>query len=365
MCKVEEKGQQIIVNGRFLSQALTGVQRYAHELFTALDRLITSGQISNAQFTVLAPPNMQRLPKWKSIRVRQVGKQTGHIWEQIELPRFAGGHLLFTPSGGAPVLYNRNIITIHDAAPFSTPNAYSRGYRTYYKTLQRLLARSALHILTVSEFSRQELIRHLNLPPSRISVTKLSGQHILSQPPDDGIFSRLSLPNAPYILAVASRNPNKNIAALEAAFTSLNLPDIWLALAGGSNSAVFGKSQDLGSSVRQLGTVTDAELRSLYEHAACFVFPSLYEGFGLPPLEALTVGCPIVVSRAASLPEVFGDAASYFDPCSVPDIAAKLRLALGQDAKSQAPSGKADEYTWERCALQTWAILSRELKTSQ
>jgi glycosyltransferase involved in cell wall biosynthesis len=359
-------GNTVFINGRFLSQPVTGVQRYAHELLSALDDLLISGRISNAQFTVLAPRNLRRSPPWKSIRIRQVGKRTGHIWEQVELPRFVRGHLLFTPSGGAPVLHSRNVITIHDAAIFSTPYAYSRGYRVYYRILQRLLSYSALHVITVSEFSKNELIRHLRLPPDRISVTLLSGQHILRETPDPGIFSRLSLPRTRYILTVSSRNPNKNIPALEAAFASLNLQDVKLLLAGGSNTSVFGKSETLGSSIQQLGTVSDAELRSLYEHATCFVFPSMYEGFGLPPLEAMTLGCPIAVSRAASLPEVFGDAARYFDPSSVTDIATCLSsLLLGNRPKRQKLIEKSNEYSWEACALQTWSILKQKLHTSE
>lgn len=362
MHQTETSRRSVLVNGRFLSQPVTGVQRYAHELLAALDTLICSGQLPEVAVTVLAPHNILRRPPWKSIEFRQIGKLTGHLWEQLELPLFARGQLLFTPSGGAPLFHNRNVITIHDAAPFSTPHAYSLVYRTYYKTLQRLLARTAAQIITVSEFSKKELVRHLRLPPNRISVTMLSGQHILREPPDQSIFSRLSLPKEPYVLAVASRNPNKNIPTLEAAFSSLKLPGVWLVLAGGSNSAVFGKSEALGATVRQLGTVTDAELRCLYENAACFVFPSFYEGFGLPPLEALTVGCPIVVSRAASLPEVFGDVASYFDPHSVPDIAAKISSVLHSNNTSrQQLIEKSNEFSWEKCAAATMSILCRIL----
>ncbi|MGB6132948.1 MAG: glycosyltransferase family 1 protein [Acidobacteriaceae bacterium] len=294
--------------------------------------------------------------------MRTVGRLTGHLWEQLELPLFSRGQLLFTPSGGAPVLHNRNVITIQDAAPFSTPHAYSAAYRTYYKTLERVLARSALHVITGSEFAKRELIRFLPLESTRISVTPLSGEHILREPPDRGVFSRLNLPPEPYILAVASRNPNKNIAALETAFERIEEPGVWMALAGGANPAVFARHGAPGASVRQLGTVTDGELRSLYENAACFVFPSLYEGFGLPPLEALTVGCPVIVARAASLPEVFGEAAVYCDPSSVQDICSSIVSVLrGKRLGPAVQLEKAREYTWARCALQTWSVLSGEL----
>jgi len=328
----------------------------------ALDVLFSSGRLPPTRIVVFAPRNIVHRPSWKTLEIRTVGCLTGHLWEQLELPLFSRGQLLFTPSGGAPVLHSRNVITIHDAAPFTTPHAYSLAYRMYYRALQWFLARSALHIITVSEFAREELVRALALKPARISVTLLSGEHILRESADHGVFSRLNLPPGPYILAVASRNPNKNIGALEAAFARIGEQGVWMALAGGGSHAAFARHQVPGPKVRQLGTVTDGELRSLYENAACFVFPSLYEGFGLPPLEALTVGCPVIVARVASLPEVFGEAAFYCDPNSVQDIYGSIVSVLhGNRLDRQVQLAKAGEYTWERCALQTWSILSREL----
>ncbi len=354
--------RSITVNGRFLSQPITGVQRYAHELLTSLDTLLGRGEIEPVPVTVLIPSDAKILPPWSSIRIRQVGRLTGQLWEQFDLPVHARGSLLFTPCGGAPIAHKRNVITIHDAGIFSTPQAYTAAYRNSYKILQRVLALTAVHIITVSEFSRQELIRYLCLPERKISYTWLSGEHILRCNRDDAVLAKYRLTPGSYILAVGSRNPNKNLHGLVQAFARLPASEVCLAIVGGSNSTIFSGCRDFADSVKELGFISDAELRTLYENAACFVFPSFYEGFGIPPLEALTLGTPVVVSRAASLPEVFGEAATYCDPHSSEDITRQISRVLQNKAPHrEAAIIYASRFTWERCARQTWDILLRAL----
>lgn len=354
--------RSITVNGRFLSQSITGVQRYAFELLTSLDRLLRTGAIEQVPVTVLVPPDARALPDWSSIRIRQVGRFTGQLWEQLDLPIHARGSLLFTPCGGAPLTHRHHVITIHDAGPFKTPAAYTAGYRNYYKLLQKILSFTAAHVITVSEFSRQELITCLRIPPEKITFSWLSGQHILRCQTDSNILKKHNLQTGLYCLAVGSRNPNKNLRGIIAASTHLppNSPE--LVIAGGTNHSIF-KDSHLGcTGVRNLGFVNDNELRTLYENAGCFVFPSFYEGFGLPPLEALTLGCPVVVARAASLPEIFADTAIYCDPHAPQDIARQIAAAFGgkhPDRKSMVDY--ASQFTWERCATETWSILLRSL----
>jgi glycosyltransferase involved in cell wall biosynthesis len=352
----------ITVNGRFLSQSITGVQRYAYEILTALDALLGARAIEPVPVTVLVPSDAKNLPSWPSLRIRKVGRFTGQLWEQFDLPIHARGSLLFTPCGGAPIVHKRHVITIHDAGPFSTPQAYTAAYRNYYKMLQRILARRAVHVVTVSEFSRQELIRCLRIPERKISYVWLSGEHILRFDRDDTVLAKYRLTPGNYILAAGSRNPNKNLHGLMQAFVRLPASEVCLAIVGGSNSTVFAASLDFADSVKELGFVSDAELRTLYEHAACFVFPSFYEGFGLPPLEALTLGTPVIVSRAASLPEVFGETATYCDPHSPEDIARQISGVLQNKAPHrEAAIRYASQFTWERCARQTWDILLHAL----
>ena len=334
------------------------MQRYAFELLSAIDKLLSSNQIEPAAVSVLVPPDVRELPPWQSLRIQNVGRFTGQLWEQLDLAIHAKETLLFTPCGGAPVLHDRHVITIHDAGPFVTPGAYTAAYRTYYKLLQRILSRKASHILTISQFSKDELVRVLGLPESKLSYAWLSGEHILRVKGDESVITRNGLIKGEYVLAVGSRNPNKNLDGLIAAMPFLQDMGVTLVIAGGSNSKIFGDSGRTDQKIKELGFVNDGELRSLYENAACFAFPSFYEGFGFPPLEAMTLGTPVVVSRAASLPEVFGDVALYCDPHSPRDIANSIRDAL----QGKAPSGDtarsyAARFTWENCARETWDIL--------
>ncbi len=355
-----KSAESIVVNGRFFSQPVTGVQRYAVELLRSLDQLLSTGALEPLPVTVLVPPNAAKLPSYSFIKIKQAGRLTGHLWEQCELPLFAHGRLLFTPCGGAPVLYKRNVITIHDAGPFSTPDAFTWFYRNYYKAMQRHLARTAKHILTVSKFSKGELMTALGVADEAISYAYPSGEAFLRWDTDPSVLTRNGLKRGSYILAVGSRNPNKNLAGLVKAFSLLPRTDIQIAIAGGTNPHIFGNSRFPTDSVKLLGFVKDSELRTLYENAACFVFPSFYEGFGSPPLEALTLGCPVLVSDKASLPEVCGGAAVYCDPYDPHDIADKImRILQGERPSLEFRLAHAARFRWSECAQETWKILSK------
>ena len=357
----------ITVNGRFLSRPVTGVQRYAHELLRSLDSLLSTGELEPVPITVIVPPNTNAnlLPSYSFIRIKQVGRLQGQLWEQFELPRFTRNSMLFTPCGGAPVTHKHHVITIHDAGPFSTPQAYSPLYRNYYKALQTYLVRRALHVITVSEFSKQELLKFFRIPDNYVSVTYLSGEHILRYKADESVLARHALQKTKYILGVSSRNPNKNFPGLVRASASFASSNVQIAIAGSTNADIFGESSLTMSAVKELGFVNDAQLRSLYENAACFVFPSFYEGFGLPPLEALTLGCPVIVSSVASLPEIFGETATYCDPYSPDDIASQISKVLRNQHPSQDVAMRhASSFTWERCARETWSVLMMAMKNN-
>jgi glycosyltransferase involved in cell wall biosynthesis len=350
--------RSIAVNGRFLSQPITGVQRYAHELLSALDRLLSAGEVEFVPVTVFTTHGTKALPQWSALNVRPIGRFSGQLWEQIDLAFHARGQLLFTPCGGAPIAQRDHVLTIHDAGTFSTPGSYTRLYRTYYNFLETILARSARHLVTISQFSRHELSRHLRVSEEKISVAPSAAEHVLRFGEDPSVLSRHGLRSGGYVLSVASGNPNKNLRGLIDAARFFESAGLCLAIAGGTNSAIFSDGAPPGRTVKKLGFVNDSELRTLYENAACFVLPSFYEGFGMPPLEALTLGCPVVVSRAASLPEVFGSAATYCDPYSSEDIARQVIRVAGGDHPSREDAAKhASTFTFEKSARIVWSIL--------
>ena len=294
---------KLAINGRFLTQRLTGVQRYALELVRALDRLIDKGDpaVKDLSIFLLTPPKAERVPL-AHIPIMPVGQLRGHAWEQLELPRYARGSFLLNLCNTAPVGKAQQMVTIHDAAVYGVPQAYSRTFRALYKTLLPTLSRTSQSIVTVSEFSKRELIRYCHVPEDKITVVYLGKEHLFSQEADARVFAKHGFGTRPFLLAVSSLSPSKNFAGLVRALTKLGETHFDVVIAGGTNPAVFSQHTDpLPKSVKYLGYVSEGELKALYEGATGFVHPAFYEGFGLPPLEAMACGCPVVASNAASL----------------------------------------------------------------
>jgi glycosyltransferase involved in cell wall biosynthesis len=353
------------INGRFLTQATTGVQRYAAQLVQALDRQLTgnAGLRSRYRLQLIAPrtPPPRALPL-QHIPTVTTGRLGGHGWEQLELPIHSRGRLLLNLCNTAP-LAGQTVVAIHDASVFAVPEAYSLAFRTWYRTMLPVLGRRAQQVVTVSEFSRGELSRLAGIPPEKVVVIPLGAEHLLETPADLSILARLPIMPERYILAVGSRSPHKNLQAAIRAVSQLDSDRLPLVIAGGSNRRIFaGQDGDVGR-FHEAGYVTDGELRALYEHAACFVYPSLYEGFGLPPLEAMACGCPTVVSNTTSLPEVCGDAALYCDPRNPEDIAAGLRMLIQvparRDELRRRGLARAREFTWGRAAGALLDLIAR------
>jgi glycosyltransferase involved in cell wall biosynthesis len=365
--------QTIFINGRFLTQATTGVQRYAAELTQALDGLLCSGEISPAAYRVvlLVPRGARQDLPLKQIQVERVGWFGGHAWEQIDLRRHhtqTRGVVLFNPGNTAPIGVPNVVVTIHDAGVFAAPQAYSWTFRTWYRLMHRSLLRHASGIITVSAFSREQLEKYAAAPMSRTEVIPPGAEHIVRLDADRSVLDRYALGERPFVLAVSSLNPNKNFKLIIDALPYLPdlLEGVDFVVAGGTSPRIFRNgSAGFGPNIKYLGYVTDRELKALYQAATAFVFPSLYEGFGLPPLEAMSCGCPVVVARAASLPWVCGDAALYCDPHDPEDLAQKIRMVIG-DQKLQADLrakglARARDFSWPQCARGTFRLLDEVL----
>jgi glycosyltransferase involved in cell wall biosynthesis len=353
----------IAINGRFLSQPITGVQRYARELVRALDEMLHGKEIDSngCEVELLVPTGYGASFKTKFIQLREVGSFQGQIWEQFELPFHCKKNLLFTPCCGAPVIHKDHVITIHDAGIYATPDAYSAKYRAWYKGLYKSLLAKTRKVITVSAFSKSQLSHWFGINPDKIAVTHLGCDHIDCSWTDRSFLNQYELQKFSYVLAVSSRNPNKNFNGILTSIQFLRNSNYKFVIAGGSNSRIFRNSRDLPSSVVEVGYVNDAQLRALYENAACFVFPSFYEGFGLPPLEAMSLGCPVVVSQAASLPEVCGDLAYYCDPNDPKDIAKQIEAALTESVNKLDLISHARLFQWRNCAKQTWEIIQKTI----
>ncbi|MBB6671721.1 glycosyltransferase family 4 protein [Cohnella nanjingensis] len=359
----------VYVNARFLSQPITGVQRYAVELVKQWDRLLDEGEIDpgRCRFTLLAPPNILHEPELRRMKIERVGRLKGHAWEQFVLPYRARDGLLVNLCNTGPLAARDQIATIHDTAVYEHPASFTFAFRNAYKIIQNGLGRRARKIITVSQFSKSQLMQHCRVKEHKIHVVSLGKEHMQEVQADAGVYARHGLKPKAYILAVSSMNPYKNFAGIARAIELLGERDYEIVIAGARNAKVFGPMDMRGAEkIKWVGYVTDEELKALFEGAACFVFPSYYEGFGLPPLEAMACGAPILVSAAASMPEVCGDAGLYFDPHDPGDIARTIEMAMGDAELRQSlrESGyrRAAAFSWDRCARQTLDVIKEAVQ---
>ena len=351
------------VNGKFLSQQTTGVQRYAAEIVRAWDEGLNDGWIDRDRFSICvhAPRGILHKPAYKHIAV-EVGNTRGRVWEQIELPLRTRGGFLFSPYAAAPVLRPRHAVTIHDAGAAATPYQYSRQFRAYCSIVFRWLGHSCAPIFTVSEFSRGELERFYSISSEKVKVVPPGCDHLLRVSPDAGILARHNLKKDGYVLGVSSRSIIKNFDGLSQAFHKLARNGLKLAVAGGIRRHLCGPgTASTGPDVVELGYVTDAELRCLYENAALFAYPSFYEGFGIPPIEAMSCGCPVLVARSSSLPEACEDAALYCDPANIDDIANGMARILDEAMLAQELRRRGAQRSAQLTARNSAARLWSEL----
>ncbi|WP_088279090.1 glycosyltransferase family 1 protein [Ideonella sp. A 288] len=352
----------VVINGRFLTQPVTGVQRYAREVLRAMDAELARGDRSLPTLGLLAPAGTN-LPPLAHIQARCVGRLRGHLWEQLELPWHSRGQLLWGLASTGPIAKARQSITVHDAAVVRMPQTYSPAFRAWYRLVLARLGPRLPIIMSVSRFSAAEATACFGVPAQRTRVTLEGWQQNERLVPDPSVLVRHGLLNRPYILAVSSPTPNKNFQAIVDALTLLGEAAPVCVAVGAADPGVF-RGATLSLSLRHVGRVSDAQLLALYRHARCFVFPSFYEGFGLPPLEAMAQGCPVLASTAEAVREVCGDAARYFAPDRPAELAALLGSVLADASlgasMSTAGLQRAAGFSW-RAAARVHLDAMREL----
>lgn len=359
--------QTISLNGRFLGQPLTGVQRFALELTRALDRRIGAGMLPealrDARWRLLAPQDTPDNHEFQHIALARFGPFSGHLWEQISLARRAAGDILVGFGGSGPLLHRRQLVVIHDVTIFRHPEAFSRAYRTAHKLLGFGLTRTA-RIATVSHFSRGELGTIFGIAPETIPVLHNATDHFSGLAPDEGALRRLGLEGTNFLFMLGTLKPNKNVDFAIRAFDALGDRGWKLVIAGAlDRSGVFkADAPAMAENLIFTGRLTDAEIVALERRARAFVFPSLYEGFGIPPLEAMTQGCPVLAADIPPVREACGDAALYFDPrdrTSLEEAISQIIDADG-DALGLAEKGHANlaRFSWDKSAETLLATLS-------
>lgn len=349
---------KIVINARFLTQPITGVQRFAVEICKELQK-------KNENIVFVCPSNILHKDIAQLLKVKVIGYNTGHLWEKIDLPvylRLHGNPLLINLCNTSPLFYSNQIVTIHDMAVFENPSWFTKKFVLLYKFVYPLMVLNSKKVLTVSEFSRKEIQKYLNVKIDKIEVIYNSVDHCR-------VFTGESQNKyGKYILCVGSVEPRKNLKNLIKAFDLASLPDDYnLVIVGGKNklfnSLPLDDSPKLLDKVIFTGYVSDEELSYLYQHAKVFVYPSLYEGFGIPPLEAMFYGCPTIISNTSSLPEVCGDASLYINPYHTQSIVTQIEhLLSNKDTRDKLVADgykQVLKYSWKESGMKLYKLVSK------
>ncbi len=337
----------IYINGRFLTQRVTGVQRFAREIVKSIDEQKSAwGDIN---FVLLVPSNYDKTFTLKNIQI-QIVKGTGnYYWEQIKLPLFLGKHkdyyLLSLCNVSPLLLKRRNVVTVHDLAIIDHPEFYSKKFVSAYKFIYKHELKNASCIVTVSEFSKNKIAKHYKVPSDKITVAYSAVNTDLGEDSIklNDIFDTV---DKPICFSVGSASKNKNMKyVIECAKKNQD----YLFVVSGERNKVFSSTnctdEKLPDNVRMAGYLNDNQLRCLYKNCDCFLFPSIYEGFGLPPLEATSYGCKkIIVSDIPTMREIFGDSVNYVNPLDYKNV-----ISL-KDAKSFDYENINKRFSWGKSA---------------
>ena len=358
------------INGRFLGQPQTGVQRYAGEMTRAIDaRLCADDALARRMRWCLAvPADDMAVPPLGAIALRRSRHGKGQLWEQLLLPAAPGGLLNLANRG--PIAHGRQIVCLHDANVFLEPSSYSRSFRLAYRAALPLLARRAAAVTTVSAFSAAMLARYRVTAGGRPATVIPNGhEHALRWDARRSAFSAPGRFPRPFVFALGSRARHKQIDLLLALAPALDALGLDLVVSGGSSAIFAGPERRAGGAgnVHHVGFVGDDDLAALFAQALCFAFPSRTEGFGLPLLEAMVHGAPVVASDCASMPEVCGDAVLYAPPsdreawlAQFSRLAADPELRAGLRARGRA---RYPRFSW-RAGADAYIALALQLSAA-
>lgn len=337
----------IYINGRFLTQQTTGVQRVAYEISS---RLIQRGN----GFIFLCPKKTLNFDT-KEFNIIKFGWFSGQLWEQIDLPIYLWKRkyrAVVNFCNSAPILCSKKIITIHDMAIKRGKEWYSLKFRLWYNLMFFFNIRPNNIIITDSFFSKKEILSYF--PKVMPKVIYLGGFVIKNH---------FAIKNENVFLAVSSVEPRKNIQTILEAFRLLENTDIELNLIGGKSSVFKSLNISVPKNVKLLGRVSDEELKYYYQQSNAFISASLYEGFGLPILESQSYGLPCIISDISVYRELFRESAIYFNPLSAEELAQRI-MALYSDKSIenhyiQLSLLNKEQFSWDKSADEYFEVISQ------
>jgi glycosyltransferase involved in cell wall biosynthesis len=352
------------INGDFLTLQPTGVARYAHEVTAQLDALIGEGHpltrglnieliVPRARTAAFANIPSRLVPEFNRPRLPQV-------WVQLQLPAHVKSGLL-SFCNLAPVAVRRQIVCIHDMHTRIMPESYGRLFRLAHRAILPLLGRRAARITTVSGLSREHLVHYGIAPWSKIVVTHNGSNHTQNW---SAARSQLTArPARPFVMCLGRPQKYKNVELmlrLAPALDRLGL-DLWMA--GDIDTSALQKEHGhLPVNVRLLGRISDDDFAQALSQAVCFLFPSRIEGFGLPAVEAMALGCPVVASTSPCLPEVCGDSALFADPDDldgwVQAITKLKENSALRNAMVTKGRARAASYSWRAIAIRYLELMA-------
>jgi GT2 family glycosyltransferase/glycosyltransferase involved in cell wall biosynthesis len=339
----------VIIDARAAARReIGGVERVTMEMAARLPRLRPD------RYAVMRPP-------------MAFAYRAGHLWEQALLPAATRqARVLYCPANLAPAVSRRTVVVINDLAALRHPGWYSPVYASYQQQILPLLARRARLVIAPSEFSRRELHEGLNLDPERIAVVPHGVDGRFSPSADPEPVRRAYGLDRPYVLVVGTRIARKNLTSLETARARLHEHGIDLVSAGSGRAYMRAGETP---AMRALGYVDDRHLPGLYAGALALTMPSLYEGFGLPVLEAMASGVPVVAADRTALPETCGDAALLIDPDDGEALADALVRATTDAGERErliaAGLERAALFSWDRSARLTDAAIAQVLEQDE